>query len=308
MTWTAPVETTDRRTIRHPGPTRICRTTASSFNGKCENAMSTMPPLQAVPGKPTSKITQRFVDQLPPDRNDPSGEFTYAVESLNDRGQSAGLSSQVQISAAPTLPPPSNFAATVTADGIVLKWDAVTPPTPLSGLDYLYRICRRADNNEAQVVAGELPLTGANSQFTDHNFQWEKTYSYHLAVVTVIKSKSGAETQVEGDDMPDITVFAHDVFPPAAPSGLQAVFTSENHQNFIDLIWNPNTESDLAGYNIFRRVAGGPLVKLNSEIIKPSAYRDLKISSGNKYYYSVSAIDTRGNESPRSEETTETAP
>ncbi len=259
-------------------------------------------------GKPASKVTQKYIDELPLERKDFGGDFTYAVESLNDRRQSAGLSNQVQISAAPTLPPPSNFTATVTADGIVLKWNAVTPPIAVSGFDYLYRIYRRAENNKSQVVAGELPLTATNSQFTDHNFQWEKTYSYHLTVVTVTKSKAGAETQVEGDDTPDITVFVHDVFPPAKPSGLQAVFTSENQQKFIDLIWDPNSENDLAGYNIFRRVEGAPLAKVNSKLIKLPAYRDLKISSGNKYYYSVSAVDTRGNESARSEETTETAP
>ncbi len=77
---------------------------------------------------------------------------------------------------------------------------------------------------------------------------------------------------------------------------------------FIDLTWAPNIESDLAGYNVFRHEEGAQPVKINSEVVKSPAFRDDKVIPGHRYFYSVSAVDLRGNESGRSTETTERVP
>ncbi|HEY8670456.1 MAG TPA: hypothetical protein VIL63_06445, partial [Terriglobales bacterium] len=238
----------------------------------------------------------------------PLANLTYAVEVLNDRGRSAGLSNRVQVPAATALPPPANFTAEVTAEGIALSWKPV-PRQGNSGLHYLYRIYRHDESSKTEIVAGEFPLDASSDlQLLDRNFEWEKKYSYHATVVTLITGKSGSETQVEGDDTTNVTVFAHDIFPPAVPSGLQAVFSSEDEKLFVDLIWNPDTENDLAGYNIFRHEGGGPPVKINSDLVKLPAFRDHNVSAGKKYFYSVSAVDIRRNESARSEEANETVP
>ena len=79
-------------------------------------------------------------------------------------------------------------------------------------------------------------------------------------------------------------------------------------QPFIDLIWAPVTDSDLGGYNVYRHEKGGVAVKVNSEPIKMPAFRDLQVVSGKRYFYSVSAVDLRGNESARSEEADESVP
>ncbi len=118
--------------------------------------------------------------------------------------------------------------------------------------------------------------------------------------------------QVEGDDTPAVRVVAHDVFPPSVPAGLQAAYSGEGQQPFIDLIWAPVTNADLAGYNVYRSetngAAGEKIVKLNSELVKSPSYRDTTVASGKTYTYSVSAVDVRGNESQRSEETSEAVP
>jgi fibronectin type 3 domain-containing protein len=64
----------------------------------------------------------------------------------------------------------------------------------------------------------------------------------------------------------------------------------------------------LAGYNIYRREEGGEARKINSGVVTAPAFRDLNVASGHKYFYSVLALDVRGNESARSGETTETVP
>jgi fibronectin type 3 domain-containing protein len=89
---------------------------------------------------------------------------------------------------------------------------------------------------------------------------------------------------------------------------LQAVFSGVGQQPFIDLTWAPNTDADLAGYNVYRREEGGQPVKINTELVKTPAFRDTNVQSDQTYFYSVSAVDLRGNESRRSEETSESVP
>jgi len=117
--------------------------------------------------------------------------------------------------------------------------------------------------------------------------------------------------QVEGDDSSTVRVVAHDVFPPAVPTGLQAVYSGEGQKPFIDLIWAPVASADLAGYNVYRREAGASAaaaIKVNAELVKTPSYRDTAVSPDKTYVYSVSAVDVRGNESAKSEEANETVP
>jgi fibronectin type 3 domain-containing protein len=99
-----------------------------------------------------------------------------------------------------------------------------------------------------------------------------------------------------------------DTFPPGVPTGVQAVASGVGQKPFIDLTWAPNMESDLAGYNVLRREEGAEPVKINSELVKSPAFRDDKVAPGHRYFYSVSAVDLRGNESAHSVETSERVP
>jgi fibronectin type 3 domain-containing protein len=92
------------------------------------------------------------------------------------------------------------------------------------------------------------------------------------------------------------------------PTGLQAVFSGPGQPPFIDLVWAPNTDADLAGYNVYRHEPGGPPVKINTELVKTPAFRDANVSAGKVYLYAISAVDARGNESAHSEEASESVP
>jgi fibronectin type 3 domain-containing protein len=137
--------------------------------------------------------------------------------------------------------------------------------------------------------------------------EWEKTYWYRVTAVSVIK-RLDSETQIEGDDTAAVRVIAHDVFPPNVPAGLQAAYSGEGQTPFIDLVWAPVTNADLAGYNVYRSEGTGAARKLNSELVKSPSYRDRAVASGKTYTYAVSAVDVRGNESQRSEATSEAVP
>jgi fibronectin type 3 domain-containing protein len=100
------------------------------------------------------------------------------------------------------------------------------------------------------------------------------------------------------------------VFPPASPEGLEAVFSGPGQKPFVDLVWTPDTDADLSGYNVYRAEAGNDLEpkKLNTDLVKSPAFRDEGAGPGHKYTYSVSAVDARGNESAHSQSAEEAVP
>jgi hypothetical protein len=312
LTWTIPTVTTDRQTIRAVGLTQICRGTADlKACGAPAGQTATKRPASGASSS-KQKATATYIDSLPPDMltRSTSATISYAVEVLNHEGRGAGLSNRVPVPLLETLPPPQDLEAKVTGQGVVLAWTNHLPrANPEPSLRYVYRLYRRQQGSQQSTLVGELP-NGSEPRFalTDSGFEWQKTYEYYADVVSVIAEPNQPEVQVEGDDSRQVQVFADDVFPPAVPSALQAVFSGPGQETFIDLVWAPVTDFDLAGYNIYRRKDGAPPVKLNPEPLKTPAYRDHEVTSGKRYVYSVSAIDVRGNESARSEEASEAAP
>jgi hypothetical protein len=260
--------------------------------------------------KASESTHQSYTDTLSSEMEaDSASDFaSYAVEVLNPEGRAAGLSNQVRVPLVRTLAAPKDFQARLTAQGVVLSWSLVAP-TPASGdsIRYDVRIYRKqAGSPQANIIA-ELPPEGDHT-FTDSNIEWEKTYEYHANVVTAISESTKTVVEIVGDDTPEPRVFADDVFPPTVPAGLQAVFSGPGQSPFVDLIWAPDADADLAGYNVYRRGGNGPPMKLNSDPVRNPAYRDTTVEPGKTYIYSVTALDLRGNESARSEEATESVP
>ena len=324
LTWSEPTLTTDRQSVRYLGPTLVCRSVDTGHLEPemtvCGNPVQLLPPPSEAPQKPDSPrpVLQTYTDTLPlaiPQPN-PAIEITYAIEVLNRNARGAGLSNRVRVPAVLTLPPPGDLAAELTGDGVVLTWTSAgesqsgsaSSPGNSPGVQLRYRIYRRDESTAKDAIAGEVPLGEPGpAHFTDSGFEWERTYLYLVTAVSIVKRPDG-EVQIEGDDTPPVRVIAHDVFPPSVPAGLQAAYSGEGQKSFIDLIWAPVTNADLAGYNVYRSEAHATAVKLNSELVKSPSYRDSAVASGKTYTYSVSAVDVRGNESQRSEETSEPVP
>ncbi len=318
LDWTVPGETTDRLVVRHLGPTHICRSLDAAI-GDCANPAGEVPaprlsgasPQRNKPAKPATKMQANYINRIPQTLlvENPTVQVFYAISVLNERGRSAGLSNIVAVPAVVALPPPSGFQARVTADGVVLSWTGNSPAAETPGLRHVYRVYRRPEGGNIDTVVGEVPLDESSAtQLLDHSFEWEKTYFYRANVVMLIHAEGKPETQFESDDTPAVKVFAHDIFPPAVPSGLQAVFSGVGQQPFIDLIWAPDADADLAGYNVFRHEAGTEPVKINAKPVKTPSFRDMNVAPGKTYIYSVSAVDVRGNESAHSREASEAIP
>jgi mannan endo-1,4-beta-mannosidase len=94
----------------------------------------------------------------------------------------------------------------------------------------------------------------------------------------------------------EITPPSGDTVPPAVPTGLTATTVSSSS---INLDWADNTDSDLAGYKVYRSTTSD-FTPGSANFVKQvttSAYTDTGLTADTTYYYKVTAVDTSGNES-----------
>jgi len=81
---------------------------------------------------------------------------------------------------------------------------------------------------------------------------------------------------------------------PSAPYGLIA--TAGDRRVLLDWSDNAEAEGDLAGYRGYRRTTSGAYQQVAT--VTGSAYTDLSLTKGTRYYYVVTAVDSAGLESP----------
>lgn len=304
LSWSVPTDTTDGALIRKPGKMLVSR----SVSGGPAETVAELPLEPALkdqqPPAPTAKDSLAGVLQKP------AGDFAvYTVLAQTASGKSAGASNRAPVPLVPTPGAPQRLQVVTVPLGVSLTWEQAWPPqnqTQMS-VEYAYRVMRRVEGSNTPVMVKQLTIGNAAMAFVDSGIEWQKNYEYWITPVTLWQG-AGKKGEVEGDDSPVVSIFADDKFPPAQPSGLQAVFSGLAQQPFIDLAWTPDTEPDLAGYNVYRRVGAETPVKINSEMVKEPAYRDNRVQPGTTYFYSVTAVDLRGNESEKSPEASESVP
>lgn len=319
LSWTTPTETSDGELIRKPGRMLVQRALIAA-----PDAEPNFQTIVELPLEPTLKddrgaeaiardsLAELLRSSTPARSGAPGSAAEYAIYSVvaqSRSGKSFGLPNRVSVPLVLTLPAPPKVQLEPTSTGIRVEWEQAWPPTRESrlGAQYVWRIMRKQEGAAEAVMLRQLPAGHEAMLFVDTGIEWEKNYQYWIVPVTLWQDGS-RKGEVEGDDSPTASVFAHDSFPPATPTGAQAVYSALPERAFIDITWTPNIDPDLAGYNVYRHVANEAPVKINTEPVRTPRFADPGVQAGMKYFYSVSAVDLRGNESGRSEETSEVVP
>ena len=204
-------------------------------------------------------------------------EAVLGVRVKGANGKESGWSNLVMIPVVAPLEAPADVRAGNTAQGVRLTWQA-------AGTDF--RIFRRSDN-EPFVTIGDAP----QPPWTDSSSQFGKAYVYRVQTI----AKLANNREAESDFSPEASITPEDTFPPAVPAGLRTTATP----NSIELTWDADTEPDLAGYRVYRAIAGGPFERIADNSTLP-AYSDKAVEPGKTYRYQISAVDQTGNESTRS--------
>jgi hypothetical protein len=194
----------------------------------------------------------------------------------------------------------------VTHAAIVLTW---TPPTtspagsaPAIGV---YHICRGtpdAASSTAGSAALKSPLVkiadAQGSPFQDTQFEFNASYVYSVRSVAQYP-----DAALESADSNLALVTPRDTFPPAAPQELIVALApaQPSAPAHLELSWAISSETDITGYNVYRsEQAGAPGSRVNADPLPTPAFRDMNVQAGHRYFYSVTAVDRAGNESPAS--------
>ncbi|WP_199610209.1 endonuclease [Flocculibacter collagenilyticus] len=86
---------------------------------------------------------------------------------------------------------------------------------------------------------------------------------------------------------------------PASPTSVQAAAGASD----VTVTWTANSESDLAGYSVYRtETSGSGYVKLNVGLVNSSSFTDNTAQAGTTYHYVITATDKYSNQSGYSAE------
>jgi hypothetical protein len=336
LTWTMPGRNTDKLKLKDGIPVRVCR---REGDAACAQAgPQSEPDLTLQPQADGS-----FTETLPPAlAAGPPRNLTYFVELKNKKGRSAGLSNGAMILAGQAPPAVAGLAAEDRKQGVVLHWVATSEP-PEQGTSIVIRLHRKLvtpspakPQSQAGFLAPEpepverslvVESPDQTPRAVDKDIRLGQVYEYRAQRVIRVTVKGSAETKQQQIPQPErdqtlelagplsdpIRVDAADIFPPEVPTGLAAVGTQNgtetSPQISIDLSWKANTDSDLAGYAVYRREGDGPWQRISpAEPVVGPGFHDAHVRPGQTYRYAVTALDQTGHESGRSAEADETAP
>jgi fibronectin type 3 domain-containing protein len=214
--------------------------------------------------------------------------YVYQVVSTNRRGDPSPPSNPVTVYWDYPPQAPGMVKGERGDKRVELYWEPVEGATG-------YNVYRRLEEKEFFTrPLNREPLTTIH--FLDLNVENEKKYIYSVrAVRRVVK------TDVEGKGSLGVPVTPTDLIAPVAPVGLVAIPLKGG----MELNWRRNRESDLLGYNVYRRNLGEKeFTRRNESPLTQEAYLDTNVVLQQEYEYVVTAVDnsTRRNESPPSEE------
>jgi hypothetical protein len=271
--------------------------------------------VDTVPGALVSRYVQHgqviFVDPIAAvDPQVRSGAtLVYRVRTLISEKHPSAFSKDISLKMYPVPEAIHSLEATLTEPGIQLKWAAPTRTSagdPLAGVKeyHVYRgelnpVSTEQSAAERPQSAWKSPLmrlgVTTSTDYRDSGFDYGKTYAY--VVRSVVDSPAGA---LESSDSNQIVLVPKDIFPPTAPQGVVAAIEPGAVQgaSIVELSWSINVEPDLAGYRVYRSGQEGSRgTSLTPELLPSPAYRDTSVRSGQRYWYTVTAVDRAGNES-----------
>ncbi len=256
----------------------------------------------------------RFLDPLRPEElaGHAGEQVIYMVRTRASKRRASADSNVAALRVYPPPEPISDLRAEVTETAIELSWSSPQRTSAGAPLESLagYRVYRAEVEPGTEAAAAqdlakaklktplELLAPAPSTAFRDAQFEFGHTYVYAVRSVAQYGSDS-----VESADSQPVGVTPRDVFPPAAPKGLEVIYVpgTAGAAAHLELSWDINTETDLAGYYVYRsEQSDTPGERLTRELLLAPVFRDMSVVTGRRYTYWVSAVDGAGNESPLS--------
>lgn len=211
--------------------------------------------------------------------------YEYRLVARDRRGFQSQASNLARVDLWMPPAPPGDLAATAGEGRVDLAW---SPPTTRADGSPLGAV--RGYNIYRGEQAGAFPDRPLNAQpaaeprYADGGLANDRTYFY---VVRAVVNEAPPWQESGSSNLAAAT--PRDITPPAPPQNLQAAATRAE----VSLIWDANTEPDLAGYLVYRsEVPHTAYQRLTPQPIRGTTYADRTVARGTTYYYVITAVDT----------------
>ncbi len=195
----------------------------------------------------------------------------------------------------PSVAPPTSPSAVGGNVLVDLAWTA----SATSGATYdVYRSTNPPAVPYAKVNAAPVSAT----TYADTDVRNTQTYYYYIVALDADGFESAwsnfnSDCDVDGPDC--LKAVPLNPNPPAPPQGV--VVTDPESGGVLDVVWDPNAESDLKEYDVHWGVDPGVYTSSGSAA-KATSYRITGLENGTTYYVAVTATNTSGKASDYSAE------
>jgi hypothetical protein len=257
LTWTNPPRYTDGSTATNLSRVQIRNNGASI--GTVNVAAAGKPQSYAIPIGPVI-----------------AGQRAFSIVVETTQGKQSDVSNMASISPVEVPGRVTGLTAVPDQRRIFVKWDK---PKEGSALAEAYVVVRTDIPADAETVP--------ETHYEDIRYQPDKKFTY---LVTAVRRVDG--TVVTGVGPESVTVVTEDKTPPMVPSGIEIQLSDMG----AFVTWQPNDETDLAGYRVFRSEhAEAGFKPITDRIVTTNGFFDMAYKPGARY--AVSAVDEFGNES-----------
>ena len=295
--FTAPSNSTDKLALR-----------GSTLNGQLCRQLPHQPCTPAGPklSIPLGKSNDdsnlvTIIDPLPPSLTQgPPQLLAYRVEFFSRTNRSAGPSNEALTASGQAPAPVENLQAQGSRQGILLQWS----PTPGEVVLERENLAPTKPKTPSIVWLQTNDSKDNKGRTLDTTALPDTPYRY-LAQRRSALQLDGHSIRLRSDLSTPVSFTLSTIYPPPPPTGLLAAgYTSGTPSTYaVDLVWQPvddaNLITPLAGYNLYRQeFSGNTRTRLNSSPLPQPAFHDVTAHPAASYRYSVTAVDTHGNESP----------
>jgi len=224
---------------------------------------------------------------------EPGHQYRYKITALDTLGNESELSNTAHVFMADErVPEPvTSIEATLTDNKVVrINWENGEVPGDLRS----YQVLRREQGSRSGGLWNMLNSSAYTQTFYEDNgigetrFVEGTTVEYGVAIVS--DNGNISDTLITAVKIPDIT-------PPNAPNLLEARMQDARR---VGIVWNASSSGDVTNYRIYTRdaEAGSQTDSMLAEVRKGERYfRDENVPLNKTYIYSLSAVDSVGNES-----------
>lgn len=224
--------------------------------------------------------------------------YHYRVTAVDSAGNESDMSNAALAQVVDHEPPPSprdleaTFQPNDDGGSVRLQWSVANVPPDLRTFQVLRR--RLGEGTGPTSYAQANTMAVRDTTFADAGVGRESEFAegafYHYAVVAIDSARNISDSTFARIQIPDRTA-------PEPPSEIQAL----NEEGVRTLVkWTPATALDVTTYRVYRQVGNGPDTLWTEVPSDVHHVADDRVETGRRYQYTVSAVDSVGNEGPRS--------